>query len=363
MNGAEDLFKRLELDERGNTLPALLARLVEAYEANPRRAEYVLRFRHLQGSRSESAAVVAFETQSALKDGVISSIDSLYRRTAHSALGHLEQYQSLLDDWYAGNSWQLEDELTKDEIISWDQDFELTDDELQERGELTENPHFTLSVEKFAANLDNSPDLKLALARELGLNPDAPSIDIAYRRYQITNEGSRTTHFRRLRRPNETLVWAKELIGRLPKLADRSLALDFHSLTEMNGYVPPSLMVLFEQAHFCALFDLDIACLATCGSLIEEALGVRFPELQKKWDEWYRENGRLVGWKKQKEDVLACYPAFDNVVIKASEVLYERNNAVHDPAKFLRHERGRQVASLRKTRDVLENLFSRECLT
>jgi len=37
-----------------------------------------------------------------------------------------------------------------------------------------------------------------------------------------------------------------------------------------------ALSVLFEQAHLCYLFNLEIPCAMTCGSLIEEAIEVKF---------------------------------------------------------------------------------------
>jgi hypothetical protein len=158
---------------------------------------------------------------------------------------------------------------------------------------------------------------------------------------------------------NLWIYWAKELVGMLPAVTKRAVELGKHPISDIpKDRLPESLRVLFEQAHLCYLFNLEIPCAMTCGSLIEEAIETRFPELSGKWEEWSRTNGwKQVGWKFKKTDLLEVFPRFGEVSRKADNVVYERNDAVHNPDKFLHENRGGRASILRDTRDVLENLF------
>jgi hypothetical protein len=95
----------------------------------------------------------------------------------------------------------------------------------------------------------------------------------------------------------------------------------------------------------------------TCGSLIEEALETRFPELRNEWQRKQREERKSVSWREKREQVTAIHPSFQKVAGIASDVVRDRNDAVHDPSKFLLGKRTEQASLLRKTRMVLANLF------
>jgi hypothetical protein len=155
-----------------------------------------------------------------------------------------------------------------------------------------------------------------------------------------------------------SIQWAKELLGMLPMVASRSLDLEKHPLADLpDERVPESLRVLFEQAHLCYLFNLEIPCAMTCGSLIEEALETRFPQLRDEWQRKQREERKSVSWREKREQITAIYPTFQKVAGIASDVIRDRNDAVHDPSKFLLGRRAEQASLLRNTRRVLANLF------
>jgi hypothetical protein len=160
---------------------------------------------------------------------------------------------------------------------------------------------------------------------------------------------------------NLWIHWAKELVGMLPAITKRAVEFSKHPISDIsNDRIPESLSVLFEQAHLCYLFNLEIPCAMTCGSLIEEAIEVKFPQLSDKWEGKRANDRKQVSWKLKKMDVLEIYPHFEKVAKKANDVIYVRNDAVHKPETFLRDHRGKQASILRSTRDVLENLFEAE---
>ncbi len=347
----------LEAVERGTILPALLARFVEAYECSPNRAEYVLRFRHLLGRTSVSpktpnkSAVMAFELSNE------ASSDQAFQRVLHVPDKYLNSYEALLSDWYRGNLWDLQDELNEDEITSWDADYELSESERARRGHPLDSPHFVSMLERNAEAFDGHPNLRNEVARELGVDATTPAFDLALRQFQSGERDSEERYLRRIENSNALLLWAKELVGRLPEVVERDQSFKAHAIASMNGYVPQSIMLLFEQAHICHIFDLEIACVVLSGGLIEEAFEVRFPKLRDKWHDQQHRDKKAVPWRQRVAEVVERLPSFSDQANAVLEVLGYRNDAIHEPAKYLRERRTSSGRVLEMSRKILQCLF------
>jgi hypothetical protein len=349
---------------RGNSLPALLARLIDAYEANSKRARYVLRFRSLQGAYDLAEAQPTLESKEAVRTSRELTHQNVFEKTAHTSKVYLDQYSSILNDWYRANSNSLEEELTEDEAISSDSDFELTEDELNRRLDLSHDPYLERMMRQQAESVEQTPLLKEALAREFGLDPTLPALDLLIQHWQRINSEQRREHFRWLSEPKEEIQWAKELVGMLPKIASRSLDFERHPLfTISDKCVPESLRDLFEQAHMSYLFNQDVPCTLVCGSLLEHAFEIRFPDLFGEWDRAFK-SARKQG---KKPEALAFWQKLDIVVSKfsfcgparqrADAVWSSRTEAMHHPDRYLAQARYRAIDALRDTREALLILF------
>src|SRR5271157_5162869 len=95
-----DVPKLFEDELKGTTLPALLARFIEAYECSPDRTAYVLRFKHLLGKKSQASKQVNDRTSEALSSSNATSLKDVFDKTLHSPSGYLAVYEGLLEDWY-----------------------------------------------------------------------------------------------------------------------------------------------------------------------------------------------------------------------------------------------------------------------
>jgi hypothetical protein len=159
------------------------------------------------------------------------------------------------------------------------------------------------------------------------------------------------------------IQWAKELIGLLPSIVDRSAHLDAHPLAKFADDVPTSLRLLFEQAHLSYILGLEIPCTLTCGALVEEAFQVRFKEMFEGWDQ-ERRDARKRGekphdppfWEKV-DRVVEQNPIARPARQPAQSVWYARNSAMHNPQEYLRQGRYRSEAILSDARKVLQFLF------
>ncbi|MGD0630090.1 MAG: hypothetical protein ABR987_12085 [Terracidiphilus sp.] len=160
---------------------------------------------------------------------------------------------------------------------------------------------------------------------------------------------------------NLWIHWAKELVGMLPAVTKRAVELGKHPISDIpKDRVPESLSVLFEQAHLCYLFNLEIPCVMTCGSLIEEAIEAKFPELKEEWRRRQWADKKSVPWRSKLEEVARAYLPFGRVWGLAWKVVQKRNEAVHDPTKYLKESKGQSERILRGSRDVLKALFETE---
>jgi hypothetical protein len=352
-----DLFQLLNDNEKGTTLPALLARFVEAYECSPNRAEYVLKFRHLLGRNSEAVKQVNSKTSGALAFSDAASQQGIFEKTLHTSSKFLDVYENLLRAWYLGNSWDFQDELTEDEVTSWDQDFQLSDEERASRGDLLDGTYLHSKLEEEAESFESNPGLKRAIASELGLSPDVEGFDLALRRYQANKNESEKRHFAILESPRAMTFWAKELVGRLGEIVGREEGLDSHPFAAVGEHIPIAHRTLFEQAHMLYLFDFDIPCVLTCGTLVEELVEKEFPALNQKWAQQQRSERKSVSWRSKVRDVISENPLFREAEEFLLGIMFARNEVAHDPAAYLRAGRQRSEEILRKTRKVLEIFY------
>jgi hypothetical protein len=355
-----DLLQLLRDEEKGTTLPALLARCIEAYECSPHRATYVLRFRHLLGRKSRAPKQVNTRTSEALSSSDAASMQESFEKTLHLPSAYLAAYEGLLEDWYRGNSQFLAEQLTEDEAVSWDSRFGLTDEELERIGDLFDNPQFRSYLEKDAEYYEANPVLKRSIARELGFDPDIPAFDLLIRMYQKNENESEAWHFAAMRRPQAKVRWAKELVGRIEEITDREAGLDRHPIAALGDTIPAAIRTLFEQAHLCYLFDFDLPCTVMCGALIEQAFEEKFPEIFAECARQYKETKRdLKMWQKI-DKVIEKYPRFAPTRQPSNEVWRARTDAIHHPRTYLNLGRYKAEDILRKTSKVLEILFERD---
>lgn len=355
-----DLLQRLKDEEKGTTLPALLARFIEAYECSPSRAAYVLRFKHLLGRKSQASKQVNSKTAEALSSSDAASLKEVFEKTLHSPSGYIAAYEGLLLDWYRGNSELLADQLTEDEVVSWDSRFELADEEKERRGDLFDNPGFMAYLERDAADYEENPELKRVIAQELGFDRDIPAFDLLIRMYQRSENASETVHFAAVRKPQSKVRWAKELVGRIEEIADREEGLDRHPIAALGDAIPAAIRTLFEQAHLCYLFDFDLPCTVMCGALIEQAFEEKFPDIFAECAKQYKETKRdLKMWEKI-DKVIEKYPHFTSTRQPSKEVWRARTDAIHHPRTYLNQGRHKAEEILRKTSKVLGVLFESE---
>lgn len=358
-----DLPQFLQDEDKGIKLPALLARLIEGYECSPNRVRYVLRFKHLLGRRSDALKQVNGRTSESLAASELASRQDIFEKALHSPSKYLATYESLLQVWYRDNSQDLQDELTEDEITSWESDFELSEAERANRGELLDDSHFRSTLEREGESFEGNPELKQAIAKELGVGPDIEGFDLALRRYQAFRNDDENRHFAELKSPHAIDFWAKELVGMLPTIAERSLELTSHPIAQLGESIPDSLRVLFEQLHLSYLFGFEIPCTLTCGALVEEAFQVRFQEMFATWDREY------LGAKKRGErpHALPFWEKIDRVVARnpfagparqlAKSVWDARTRAMHNPEEYIRRDGYESEVILPDARKVLQVLF------
>ena len=142
---------------------------------------------------------------------------------------------------------------------------------------------------------------------------------------------------------NLWIHWAKELVGMLPAITKRAVELGKHPISDIpKDHVPESLSVLFEQAHLCYLFNFDIPCVVTCGSLLEDAFKTRFPDLAIGWEKLRNQSPpKYVSLLGKAKDVVGHNPRSKVSAFLSGEYssLWEINDtrryAVHDPGTYL----------------------------
>lgn len=352
-----DVPKLFEDELKGTTLPALLARFIEAYECSPNRTTYLLRFKHLLGRKSQAPKQVNNRTSEVLSSSIAASLKEVYDKTLHSPSGYLAVYEGLLEDWYRGNRGFFEEELTEDEVVFQDSSYELADEERKARGDLLDSSYFRSNLERQADDLEKDPDLKRAVAREFGYKEEIPAFDLLIRMHQKTENDLESSHFDYIKRSRPDVRWSKELIGRLGEIVEREDGLDCHPLAAIGELVPIAHRTLFEQAHMLYLFDFDIPCVLTCGTLVEELVEKKSTDLNEKWEQQERQEHKPVSFRSKVRDIITENPSFGEAEAFLLNIWSARNETTHDPAKYLRAGRNRSEEILRKTRKVLEIFY------
>ena len=292
----------------------------------------------------------------------------------HDGSSQRQRFTELLDCWHRGNGDLLEDELN-DDIASGDwtwmrtlpekERFDDTPEKIERMMEspvlaehlLAQNEKEKLRYQEEAELVDRFPAFKKEWSERYGVDPATPS-DEFVRLCRLAlirqlEEGDLDS----LRAPSSTVFWAKELVARLPEIVDREDRLDEHPFSAIGKLVPPAHSTLFEQAHMLFLFDFDIPCVLTCGTLVEELVEKEFPVLNEKWVQQQRLEHKSVTWKTKVRDVISANPLFGEAETILQSIMSARNEAAHDPAAYLRADRRRSEKILRETRKVLEIFY------
>lgn len=341
---------------RGWTLPALIARLIEAYECSDARTMKVLKFRYLLGRHSRSENQINEGVADAVDVSDAASSRAILGKTLHDRSKCLSSYLQLLDAWYEDNRADVE-ELNSDIVL---------DDELHERSkwekeefegnDLLDNPRFVSFLKGDASRFDDDADLKRAFAAEWGLDPSLQSFDLALRGYEKHKAQMKDGYFTAKSSSSSAIFWSKEMAGRLVQVVDREHGLERHPFGDVGELIPPAHRTLFENAHMLYLFDFDIPCILTCGALVEELVKREFPDLDEKWEQQFR-GGTPVKWKDKVREVMSRNPAFKRAEPLLVRIMYARNGVAHDPGAYLGAGGNKAERVLLETRKVLEIFY------
>jgi hypothetical protein len=339
---------------RGWTLPALIARLIEAFECNEQRASEIIRFKYLLGRHSRSKNQIIEEVAQTIDTSDAASTKYIFGKTLHERSKYLPSYFQLLDSWYDDNTPNVE-ELNYDLVHSeeWYERSKQENDDFQRR-DLLDNPRFVSILEEDSKRYDEDPALKHAFAAEWGLDPNVPSFDLVLRAFAKQRNQARDGYFANKSSMSSTVFWAKEMVGRLPGVIEREDVLESHPFAAFGKQIPLAHRTLFEQAHMLYLFDFDIPCVLTCGALVEELVGKEFPDLSSKWSV---RSEQPTNWKSKVGDIVSQYPRYRSAKPMLENIMDNRNVAAHDPSAYLSSGRERSEGILRMTRQVLEIFF------
>lgn len=117
--------------------------------------------------------------------------------------------------------------------------------------------------------------------------------------------------------------FTQELVKLIPVAADRAERLS--EISGLRGDIPKTVADLFEVAHRCHLYGLDVPCIAICRALIEEALQRRVDPGGSRCS-W----PSLVDLARQE-----CGRCLRKVYCQSAiRVIRAGNDALHDPATF-----------------------------
>lgn len=367
-------------ENRSETLPALMARLVEAYECNPERSAAIMRFRHLPGSSLVSQNPVNSAVADALSQSNSQAAQETFHRTLHDGSSQRQRYSELIETWHRGNEHLLEDELN-DDLASGDSAWMRTapekerfDDTPDKIERMMESPNLAMYLreqnenqvqryQKEAEMLETIPAMKEEWAERFGVDSALPADEFVRLCHLAQVRQMEEADLGFLRAPSSTVFWAKELVGRLAEVVEREDAIAKHPIARLSPEVPNGIRVLFEQAHLAYLFDFDIPCTLTCGALVEEAFQVRFAEMFSTWDEDYleaRKRGEkphALAFREKIDRVVERYPFVEPAKRHAIEVWDARTRAMHKPEEYIRRDRNNSEAILSYARAVLKTLF------
>jgi hypothetical protein len=333
-----------------------------------------MRFKYLPGKQLGAQNPVNDDVAQAIDQSESQATHEIFGRTMHDGSTQRQRFTELLDCWHQGNEDALEEKLTDDLAVgdfSWmrtvpekerfDDTPENIDrmmsDPLLAKYLLSKNEDEKLSYQEEAEAVDRIPALRAMWAEQFGVDPATPS-DEFVRLCKLTSfRQMEEVDLDSLRAPSATVFWAKELVGRLPEIIEREDRLESHPFAAIGKLVPPAHSILFEQAHMLYLFDFDIPCVLTCGTLVEELVEKEFPDLNKKWAQQEWQEHKPVSFRSKVRDIITENPIFGEAEAFLLNIWSARNETTHDPAKYLRAGRNRSEEILKKTRKVLEIFF------
>lgn len=375
---------------RSDTLPALIARLVEAYECNPERSAAVMRFKYLPGKHREAQNPVNDVVAETLDQSESQATQETFDRTLHVGSLQQQRFSELLDRWRQGNEALLLDELNDDLALGdfpWmrtvleKERFDDTPDKIERMMEsptlaeylLAQSEKEKLEYQKEAEAMDRLPALKEEWAKRFGVDPKLPSDEFVRLCHLASLRQIEDRDLDSLRAPSSMVFWAKELVGRLAEIIEREDAITKHPIAAFGSKVPDGIRVLFEQAHLAYLFDFDIPCTLTCGALIEEAFQERFKEMFNGWDMQFKDAMRRFKESKgqeRKPHGLAFWEKIDKVAQQnpfasaakhlAIRIWDARSLAMHHPEEYFQQLNYKSKDALFDTRQVLTILFEQD---
>jgi len=161
--------------------------------------------------------------------------------------------------------------------------------------------------------------------------------------------------------------FAREFVGKLPKIVKRASALDEIDDEEIDkGLVPDQVRKYWEEAHRCYLYGFPIACAVLCRAILESAL-VEVIDPDGQIDSLLREEakepGKLkpsyIGWLV--EEAAKKHILTDDRPKCAIEVRDAGNDVIHKYGEFEKRLRDplRGIACIvDSTRKILIDLYS-----
>jgi hypothetical protein len=161
--------------------------------------------------------------------------------------------------------------------------------------------------------------------------------------------------------------FARELVGKLPKIVKRASSLDEINDEEIDkGLVPDQVRKYWQEAHGCYVYGFPIACAVLCRAILESAL-VETIDPERQIDQMLTDQARKSGKPKESyierlvKEAAKRHILTDDRPRCAIEVRNAGNDAIHDYNEFEKRlgDPLRGVAYIvDSTRKVLIDLYS-----
>ena len=162
-------------------------------------------------------------------------------------------------------------------------------------------------------------------------------------------------------------AFAKEVLGKLPKIVDRAASLDEIGDEEVETeQVPADVKKYWVEAHRCYLYGFPIACAVLCRAILESALeNVIDPD--GRIDQLLRDEAKKSGKAKPSyigrliDEAVKKHILIDDRPKCAIEVRDAGNDAIHNHGKFEKQLQDplRGIAYIvDSTRKILIDLYS-----
>lgn len=199
-------------------------------------------------------------------------------------------------------------------------------------GDLDDTP-----ATRFAGRLYSKGRMNLIVAEEYGVPPEE-----ALAKIRSEMEQDRIAE---LREPKLHRFLLRKFISRLDQMVDDLERLEV--LPVNWEFVPSQLQTLLTEAHESWLLGQDVSTAVLCGAALEESLKLILGR-DKFW--------KLSGGIDLSVPRFLCDPS--PALTAARMVCAARNDAVHDPAKYLSRQQRSKTDVLHNARFVISHIFS-----